>query len=91
MSIKMHKFKIEPTGITTAKTYIDNKQVHLTAVDIRLRPDEVPTVTVDLLSGAPETEVEALLELTDDNLLQMVKRRLDNEEFRKKLEEMMIL
>ena len=88
MSIKLHKIKIEPMGVTTAKTYIDDKQVYLTAVDIRLRPDEVPTVTVDLLSGAPETEVEALLELTDDNLLQMVKRRLDNEEFREKLEGM---
>lgn len=76
----IHSFKIRPVHEGMYQTYIDDKKVSLSKVDVRLRSDEYPTVRCEFMADN-DLDIQAMLELSDKNLLEMVKRRLADKEF----------
>ena len=78
----MHTFKAQQVKNGGIETYIDDKKVSLRACDVRMRPDEVTTVKVEL-SSIVDLECECVLELSDDEVFYMVKDRMTKDpEFR---------
>lgn len=85
MSIDLHRFRYEPIDDLHGKVYIDEKQIRTDAVDCRFRVDEVPSVKINLL-GNFAIETMAAIGFSDETLLEMVKERLSDIEFRKEIE-----
>ena len=84
----IHSFKIKPIRENAIgyKTFIDDKKVTLSALDIIMRPGEIPLVKTELVS-MPDAEFYGELEITDNELIRMVEKRLDNVEFMEKFTE----
>ena len=82
----IHSFKIKPIRENAYKTFIDDKKVTLSALDIIMRPGEIPLVKTELVS-MPDTEFYGDLEIADNELIRMVEKRLDNVEFMEKFTE----
>lgn len=54
-----------------------------------MRVDEVPTIVVDL-NALPDMEIEGIVDLSEENLLQMIQRRIRNKEFADKVWKMIV-
>ena len=82
----MPRFRYEPIDDFHGAVYIDDKKVRANAVDVRFRADEIPSVKISLL-GNSEIDTMAEIHFTDENLLLMVRRRIQDEEFLRELVE----
>lgn len=71
----MHKFKAKMLENGCVETFIDDKKVRLSTCDVRFRPDEVPTVKAEFMSGG-EIECQCMLDLTEDEIFHMVKDKM---------------
>ena len=72
--------KVSPLGEGAYRVYVDGKKIRCSSADIRLRPNEVPSVRLGLICE-PDCDIEGILELDNDALIQMIKRRLGDREF----------
>ena len=79
-----HSFKVKPTNNGAYQTFIDDKKVYLSALDISMRPGEMPLVKTELIS-MPDAEFYGELEISDDELIFMIEKKLDNVDFMDKL------
>lgn len=84
----VHSFKIKPIRENAIgyKTFIDDKKVTLSALDIIMRPGEIPLVKTELVS-MPDAEFYGELEISDDELIRMIEKRLNNIDFMDKFVE----
>lgn len=80
----MHRFKVRQNENGVYEIYIDDRKVMLRGCDIRLRRDEIPTVKCEFFSS-DDVDIQGILELSDKDLLRMVKNRLNDKEFFKSL------
>lgn len=76
----MHKFKVRQNENGVYEIYIDDRKVMLRGCDIRLRRDEIPTVKCEFFSS-DDVDIQGILELSDKDLLRMIKVKLDDKEF----------
>ena len=63
---------------------MDDKKVRCRSLSLDMSTECVPLVKMEMVSD-PEIEVEGILELSDREILSMVRRRLDDDEFFKSL------
>lgn len=80
----MHKFKVKPISENAYEVYVDDKKVRCHSLSLDMSTECVPLVRMDVICQ-PEIEIEGLLELSDAEILSMVGRRLDDDEFFKSL------
>lgn len=82
----MHRFRYEPIDDFHGRVYIDDKKVRVNELDVRFRVNEVPSVKMNLI-GNFEIDTLAQIQFSDENLLLMVRKKMHDEEFLKKLVE----
>lgn len=80
----LHRVRFKATSVSSGEVYIDEKKMSVSSMDVRFRVNKAPSVQISL-SGFAEMDIQAALDLSDEEVLLMVSRRMKDEEFISKM------